>query len=190
MAAINLKDLLLEQKLKGVERKAISYARRQGKSKTAARNLAKANLHEWLRRDIIGLELSWSDSNPIGDGGTSGLPAVKSHNPSLLVRPGVEASFQDPEYRAWMVEQEFTWEVDVELWYRLPNNKTKSHRIDPVYFVQRGRMKDSQDDLSAINARIEREILRSRMVNEQRPEGDKNKGVFEQAKYKVTCVDV
>ena len=190
MTAMKLKDLLLKQKLKGIERKSISAARKAGKSKAKARQLARVDMHESLRRDLIGLELIWEDYNPMGDDGCTGLPVAKSHHPDPLIRDGVEASFKDSDYRKWMVEQELTWLVDIELWYRLPNNKTKSHRIDPVHFIQRGRMEDSRNELSAINSRIEREILLSRMLNEQRPEGDKNKGVFEVAKYKIICLDV
>lgn len=190
MSGVKLKDLLLKQKLKGIERRSLSAAKRAGKDRASAKRIARSDMHESLRRDIVGLELTWDDYNPMGDDGCSGLPTAVSHNPCQLTREGVIAAFRDPDYRAWMIEQEFTWLVDIELWYRLPNSKTKSHRIDPVYFTQRGSMKDKEGDLSAINVRIEKDILLSRMLNEQRPDGDKNKGVFEVAKYKITCIGV
>jgi len=185
--AIKLKDLLLQQKIKGAERKGISAARKAGKSRADALRNARTQKHEQLRTDILGIVLTWVDTNPLGDDGCSGLPSVVSHNPSLLVRDGVVAAFQDVDYRRWMVTQEFTWEVDIELHYSLPNSKTKSARIDPIYFVQRGKMEDSCDNLSAINARIERLIMYYQLLNHMRP-NDKNKGVFEKAVYRISCV--
>ncbi len=189
MAATNLKlkDLLLQQKIKGAERRGISVARKAGKSRADALRNARTAKHELLRTDILGIVLKWTDLNPLGDGGCDGLPAVASHNPSSLVRDGVIAAFQDAEYRSWMVSQEFTWDVDIELVYRLPNNKTKSHRTDPIQFVQRGKMEDSSDNFCAINARIERLIMYSRLLNHLRPD-NKNKGVFEKAVYRISCV--
>lgn len=185
--AIKLKDLLLQQKIKGAERKGISAAKKAGKSRADALRNARTQKHEQLRSDILGIVLTWTDTNPLGDDGCNGLPHVVSHNPSLLVRDGVVAAFQDPVYRRWMTTQEFTWEVDIELHYSLPNSATKAGRIDPIHFVQRGKMGESVDNLSAINARIERLIMASRLANHLRPE-NKNKGVFQKAVYRISCV--
>lgn len=185
--AIKLKDLLLQQKIKGAERKGISAARKAGKSRADALRNARTAKHEQLRTDILGIVLTWTDTNPMGNDGCNGLPHVASHNPSPLVRDGVIAAFQDPVYRKWMTTQEFTWQVDIELHYALPNSATKSGRIDPIYFVQRGKMEDSCENLSAINARIERLIMASRLANYMRPE-NKNKGVFQKAVYRISCV--
>jgi len=187
-ASLNLKELLLKQKIKGAERKSVSAAKKAGKSKTAAKSFALTAKREQLRADILGLVLTWEDKNPLGDDGCSGLPKATSNNPSALVREGVEAAFQDVVYRKWLIEQEFTWEIDVELHYSLPCSKTKAKKIDPIYFVQRGMMKDPVGDLGAINRRIEAAIMYSRIVNAMRPDGDKNKGVFSVAKYRITCV--
>lgn len=186
-AAIKLSDLLLQQKIKGAERKGISAAKKAGKGRADALRNARTQKHEQLRTDILGIVLTWTDINPMGDDGCNGLPNVVSHNPSALVREGVIAAFQDPVYRQWMTTQEFTWDVDIELHYLLPNSATKSGRIDPIHFVQRGRMEDSVDNLSAINARIERLIMASRLANHLRPE-NKNKGVFQKAVYRISCV--
>jgi hypothetical protein len=86
-----------------------------------------------------------------------------------------------------MISQELTWDVEVHLYYLLPNHKTKKARIEPIVFVQRGKMEDSLDNLSAINHRIEKEIMAANMSNSLRPD-DKNKGIFEKAVYKITCV--
>jgi hypothetical protein len=188
MAAATLKELLLKQKIKGAERKGVSAAKKAGKSKAVAKTFAMTAKREQLRADILGLVLTWEDKNPLGDDGCSGLPKATSHNPSPLVREGVEAAFQDVGYRKWLIEQEFTWEIDVELHYSLPFSKTKSQKIDPIYFVQRGMMKDPVGDLGAINRRIESAVMYSRLVNNHRPDGDKNKGVFQVAKYRITCV--
>lgn len=187
MAVASLKDLPLKQKIKGAERKGISAARKAGKSRADALRNAVTAKREKLRTDILGLVLTWTDTNPLGAGGCSGLPAVVSHNPSLLVREGVVAAFQDRDYRAWLVSNEFTWLIDIDLVYRLPNNKNKSHRIDPIYFTQRGKMEDSLDNLSAINHRIEKWIMSSTLSNHLRPD-NKNKGVFEKAVYRISCV--
>jgi hypothetical protein len=186
-AKIKLKDLLLQQKIKGAERRGISAAKKAGKSRVDALRNARTQKHEQLRTDILGIVLTWTDTNPLGESGCSGLPHVVSHNPSQLVRDGVVAAFQDVDYRRWMITQEFTWEVDIELHYALPNSTTKAGRIDPIYFIQRGKMEDSIDNLSAINARIERLIMASRLANDMRPE-NKNKGVFQKAVYRISCV--
>lgn len=188
MAVATLKDLLLKQKIKGAERKGVSAARKAGKSRADALKNAITAKCELLRTDILGLVLTWEDLNPLGDDGCSGLPKATSMNPSPLVRDGVVAAFQDVDYRAWLIDQDFTWEVDVELHYSLPFSKTKSRKIDPVYFVQRGKMKDPVGDLGAINRRIEAAVMYSRFVNNFRPDGDKNKGVFEKAVYRISCV--
>jgi hypothetical protein len=160
VAIASLKDLLLEQKVKGAVRKGISAARKAGKSRSDAVRCAETATRERLRTDILGLVLTWTDTNPLGDDGCNGLPDAVSHNPSSLVRKGVVDAFQEQGYRAWMVSQEFTWQVDIDLVYLLPNNKTKSRRIDPIFFVQRGKMEDSTDNLSAINCRIEKAVYR------------------------------
>lgn len=188
MAVATLKELLLKQKIKGAERKGISAARKAGKSRAAAKSFALTAKREQLRTDILGLVLSWEDLNPLGSDGCEGLPKATSMNPSPLVRDGVEAAFQDQVYRKWLIEQEFTWEIDVELHYTLPFSKTKSHKIDPIHFVQRGMMKDPAGDLGAINRRIESAIMYLRIVNGMRPDGDKNKGVFQKAVYRISCV--
>jgi hypothetical protein len=189
MTAINLKDLLVRKKLDGVARKAKSIAKKSGKSKADAARMQKVAKHEQLRKDVLGLVLTWTDTNPLGSDGCSGFPAVESTNPCLLSRSGVIYSFKaDNEYRQWVISNEFEWEIDIELVYALPNNKTNSHRIEPIYFVQRGAMKDSVDELSSINKKIEGLITHSMLLNGLRPDDDKNKGVFEVAKYRVSCV--
>lgn len=187
IAQINLKEILLTQRLMGVERKAKSTAKKAGKSKIDMYRNMTTEKREALRKDVIGLSLKWTDTNPLGEDGCSGLPVATSHNPSIIVRAGVEYAFKDRTYRAWLVKQELTWEVELALYYSLPNNKTKSGRIEPIHFVKRGKMEDSQDNLSAINARIEKLILASTMANALRPD-NKNKGVFEKAVYCISCV--
>jgi hypothetical protein len=186
-APLNLKEILLQQRLKGVERKAKSTAKKAGKGKVDAYRNMTTEKREALRKDVLGLVLTWTDTNPLGDDGCSGLPDAVSRNPNKLVRAGVEFAFKDATYRKWLINQEFEWEVDVSLHYSLPNSKTKSGRIDPIYFVQRGKMEDSLDNLSAINARIEKWILSSTLSNHLRPD-NKNKGVFEKAVYRISCV--
>jgi len=186
-APLNLKEILLKQRLAGIERKAKSTAKKAGKSVVDRYRSMTTEKREALRRDVVGLELSWVDTNPLGDGGCDGLPRVKSHNQSPIVAAGVEFAFQDQTYRKWLIEQEFLWDVEVQLHYLLPKNATKSKRIVPIVFVQRGKMKDDIDKLSAINSRIEKEILAENMANSLRPD-NKNKGVFEKAVYKITCV--
>ncbi len=188
MAVATLKELLLKQKIKGAERKGISAAKKAGKSRAVAKTFALTAKREQLRTDILGLVLEWEDRNPLGDDGCDGLPKATSHNLSPLVREGVEAAFHDVTYRKWLIEQEFTWEIDVELHYTLPFSKTKSRKIDPIYFIQRGMMKDPVGDLGAINRRIEAAIMYWRLVNNFRRDGDKNKGVFQKAVYRISCV--
>jgi len=186
-APLNLKEILLKQRLAGIERKAKSAAKKAGKSKADIYRNMTTEKRESLRRDIVGLELVWIDRNPLGSDGCDGLPRAKSHNPSPIVAAGVEFAFQDQSYRKWMINQELTWDVEVRLHYLLPKNKNNRERIVPIVFVQRGKMEDSLDNLSAINARIEREIMAENMANSLRPD-NKNKGVFEKAVYKITCV--
>lgn len=185
---LKLKDLLLQQKIKGAERRGISAAKKAGKSKADAVSYARAEKLEHLRRDCIGLVLTWTDRNPLGDGGCDGLPKATSLNPCPLTAAGVVESFLDPYYRNWIIEQEFAWSIDIELYFALPNHKSKNLRMDPIQFTQRGAMKDPLGDLSGINSRIERAIMYSLLVNQNRPDGDKNKGVFEKAVYRISCV--
>jgi len=186
---LNLKELLLDARRKGVARKAVSTAKKNGKGKADLLRSIRTENKETLRKDIVGLVLTWTDTNPLGDDGCSGLPHAVSHNPNAKVREAVVAAFNQAEYRSWMVSQELTWEVDIELHYALPSSKTKAGRIDPIYFVQRGKMEDGSDNLGAINARIEKLIIASRLANHLRPE-NKNKGVFQKAVYRITCVDL
>lgn len=186
-APINLKEILLKQRLAGIERKAKSTAKKAGKSKVDSYRNMTTEKREALRRDIVGLELVWVDTNPLGADGCDGLPRAKSHNPSPIVAAGVEYAFKDQSYRKWMINQELTWDVEIHLHYLTPNHKTKKARIVPIVFVQRGKMEDEMDKLSAINYRIEKAIMAENMSNSLRP-NDKNKGVFEKAVYKITCV--
>lgn len=189
MGTINLKALLLQKSVQGKARKAYSQAKRLGKSKKDASAYAKTQKHEQVRKDCLGLILEWIDKNPLGDDGCENkLPKASSVNPSSAIREGVVAAFQDVDYRKWLIEQEFEWEIDVELHYRLPNHKNKTHKVEPIYFIQRGCMKDPEGNLSEINVRICGLITYLRLVNEFRPDGDKNKGVFEFARYRVSCV--
>lgn len=186
-APISLKEILLKHRLAGIERKAKSTAKKTGKSKIDAYRNMTTEKREALRRDIVGLELVWVDTNPLGSDGCDGLPRAKSHNHSPIVAAGVEYAFNDQLYRKWMISQELTWDVDIHLHYLTPNSKTKKARIVPIVFVQRGKMEDDMDSLSTINYRIEKAIMAENMSNSLRPD-DKNKGVFEKAVYKITCV--
>lgn len=186
-APISLKEILLKQRLRGIERKAKTAAKRVGKNRADMYRNMTTEKREALRRDVVGLELQWVDITPLGADGCDGLPRAKSYNPSAVVVAGVEYAFQDQTYRAWLVSQEFTWDVEIHLHYLLPNHKTKKARIVPIVFVQRGKMEDDMDSLSAINYRIEKAIMAENMSNSLRPD-DKNKGVFEKAVYKITCV--
>lgn len=189
MTAINLKDLLLKKQLEGVARKALSTAKRAGKSKKEAISLSKCIRYEELRKNILGLVLTWIDRNPLGDDGCTGYSSIESHNKNQLIRDGVVCSFKaDAEYRDWIFSSEFEWEVDIEVVYSLPNNKTKSHRIEPICFVKRGIMKDLNVVTSPIDKIAIDLITHSKLVNEFRPDGDKNKGVFEFARYRVSCI--
>ena len=186
-ALLNLKEILLNQRLAGIERRARSTAKKAGKCRVDIYRSMTTEKREALRRDLVGLELFWVDTNPLGRDGCDGLPRAKSHHSSPIVASGVEFAFTDNSYRKWMINQELTWDVEVRLHYLLPKNKKKKARIEPIVFVQRGKMEDKIDQLGAINERIEREIMAINLSNALRPD-NKNKGVFEKAEYKITCV--
>jgi hypothetical protein len=187
--SVNLKALLLKKRIEGNARKAYSAAKKTGKSKVDASSYAKKQKHEQVRKDCLGLILEWKDKNPLGsDGCANELPKATSVNPYPSARDGVVEAFKDDVYRNWLITQEFIWEIDIELVYVLANHKNKTHKIDPVFFRMRGCMKDPEGDLSTINQRIEKAVTYSMLVNNMRPDSDKNKGIFEVANYRVSIV--
>lgn len=169
-------------------RKAKQKVKKLGKKKSSTTTFFKTEALESLRLDVVGLHLEWEDTEPLSDKGTTTFPVASSFNKNHTAAQGVIYSFKDPEFRNWLTQQVFNWRIDIEMIFKTPNRANKSHKIEPIYFEERGKMKDDLDNLSGINFRIEKLMMGIMLNNSEIPEGHKNKGIFEKAVYRLTCI--
>lgn len=177
------------------ERRAEKQAKKQRRELSAnskaavAAKAAKAARVAHVRAGMIGLTLEWTDTRPLGEDGESELTAT---NKNPLQFGCAQKMWDDLTFRKWITGEVFTWVVKVELVFRLLRPRpNKTHRIDLIELRHTGRLRDPVlGENTPINNEIEREIMLELMLNSSRPDGDKNKGVFELAKYKITCVGI
>jgi len=109
-----------------------------------------------------------------------------------MQRGCAESLWAEMKFRTWIVEEVFTWVAELELVFDLPNSKTdKKERVDFYEFRHTCRLRDPiKGEDTKLNNEIERKIMAEFLVNAERPDGDKNKGVFRIANYKIICVGV
>jgi hypothetical protein len=144
-----------------------------------------------VRKNMIGYCVEWVDTDPLGDSGEQPARASSTHS-NQRVRAEAQDLWDNLHYRAWITGEVFTWEAEVVLVFRLLKPRPdKTHRDDIVYVRHTGRLRDpifGED--TPINREIEKQIMAEFLANSARPDGDKNKGVFVKANYKITCVGI
>ena len=164
---------------------------RRALSPTSRANMAAKAAHAakiaHVRAGMIGFTLEWTDTNPLGPDGET---ALRASNKNPLQFNCAQELWDDLKFRAWIAEGVFTWCVEVKLIFRLLRSRPdKTHRIDLIEIRHTGRVRDPEKgEDTPLNDEIEKNIMAEFMANSARPDGDKNKGVFELAEYKITCV--
>jgi hypothetical protein len=175
------------------ERRAEKQAQKQRRAlsansrATVAAKAAQAAKITHVRAGMVGLTLEWTDTNPLGADGESELTAT---NKNPLQFGCAQKMWDDLTFRKWIAEGVFTWEAEVTLIFKLIRPRPdKTHRDDIIHVRHTGRLRDPiKGEDTPINNEIERQIMVEFLANSARPDGDKNKGVFEAANYKITCV--
>lgn len=175
------------------ERRAEKQAQKQRRALSAnsrlsvAAKAAQAAKITHVRAGMVGLTLEWADSNPLGADGESELIAS---NKNPLQFGCAQKMWDNLTFRKWIAEGVFTWEAEVTLIFKLIRPRPdKTHRNDVIHVRHTGRLRDPEKgEDTPINNEIEKQIMAELMANGARQEGDKNKGVFEVANYKIKCV--
>lgn len=140
-----------------------------------------------VRSGMVGMTLEWIDTNPLGEDGEGELKATNK-NPRQF--NCAQEMWDDPYYRKWIVQEVFTWEATVTLYFKLLRPRPdKTHRKDIINVRHTCRLRDPvKGDDTEINNEIERQIMAEFMANAARQDSDKNKGGFTYAEYKIVCV--
>lgn len=147
-----------------------------------------AKIH-MVRAGMLGFTLEWIDTDPLGGNDETATWPVASNSNAMQF--GCAQKFWDEEkFRNWIVKNVFTWEARVALNFKLLRPRPdKTHRQDIIVVRHTCRIRDPhKGDDTAMNNEIERHIMAEFMANAARPDGDKNKGAFEYAEYKIVCV--
>lgn len=157
-----------------------------GRAQVTAKAIQAAKIAN-VRAGMVGMTLEWIDTNPLGEDGEGELTA-SNKNPKQF--NCAQEMWNQLYYRKWIVEQVFTWEATVTLYFKLLRPRPdKTHRQDIIVVRHTGRLRDPvKGDDTEINAEIEKQIMAEFMANAARPDSDKNKGKFEYAEYKIVCV--
>lgn len=142
-----------------------------------------------VRKNMIGYCVEWSDTDPLGESGEQPATASSTHS-NPRVRAEAQDLWDNLQYRSWITGEVFTWEVEVVLIFKLIKPRPdKTHRDDVIHIRHTGRLRDPLfGEETPINQEIEKQVMAEFMANSARHDGDKNKGVFQKAVYRISCV--
>lgn len=152
-----------------------------------AKKAAQAAEIAHVRAGMIGFTVEWIDTDPLGEDGAGPVTATNK-NPKQF--NCAQKMWENEKFHSWIVEGVFTWVAEVVLVFKLINPRPeKTHREDLIVARHTGRLRDPvKGEDTPINNEIEKQIMAEFMANASRPDCDKNKGVFQKAVYRISCV--
>lgn len=158
--------------------------RKQTLKKRSNDKQKKAAYAKRARRGMMGFTMVWWDDDPFNENSEIRDARVTHVNPTQkLICVDMWRAAQD-----WILTTEFTWTVYVDAHFELNNKASADLKKEEGEFRITGPLR--KPGFNGLNDAIEAWLKEVRFLNDQLPDGHKNKGKFTGCKFQSTVTGV